>query len=163
MSSALGPGDHLLMLPAADENGLSPTVLSPGLSQMREQRANTSASNKPAIARTHMCRALPCVPGTEQELAHRIPTTAPGWKGAASLITPILQLGILSHSASNQLANQATQVVRDSSSPTLELHACSAITISTQVLELSWTPGLQSQGICSPEPSCFASASGTRL
>ena len=46
------------MLPVVDENGLSSTILSPGLSQMWEQRANTSASNKLVTARANMYWAL---------------------------------------------------------------------------------------------------------
>lgn len=58
MSSALGPGDDLLMFPAREKNGLSSTFLSTGLSPMWEQTADTSAPNKLARARAHTYGAL---------------------------------------------------------------------------------------------------------
>lgn len=47
MSSALGPGDHLLPLPETDENGLSPTLLS----QDSAQCGNREQTHQPLTSR----------------------------------------------------------------------------------------------------------------
>lgn len=53
-------GIVLLELPAIDKKGLPSTLLSPGLSQMGEQRADTSVSNKSVTAGAHVIEHLLC-------------------------------------------------------------------------------------------------------
>lgn len=133
MSSALGPGDDLLMFPAIEKTDR----LQPSCPQDSARCGNRQQTHQPLTSRweqeltltEHLLHAQHCA-GTVSFNPHTGPQQEGGSPSDGSYCINGGYWGRVSFVNLPQ-----TSLLRGSSSPTLELHACSPMTISVYVLE----------------------------